>query len=153
MTLFTGVQHLCTFNVVSRLIYHLLQNFWKATYTISRPTSIFVDVPYWLPFSTDKFISCIVLSSSQWFFQFGKEIIIAWTHIGWIRWIFQYLPLPVAQEVHDSSSSISPCIVMKNGVVLYHQVPLFSPESIQLWSLCQSKRITARDLVQHKRWT
>ena len=40
------------------LIYHRLPHVWKASYTIS--ASIFVDVPYSPPYSTDKFISCVV---------------------------------------------------------------------------------------------
>ena len=44
--------------------------------------SIFVDVLYWPFYSTDKFLSCVVLSPSQWFFHFGEEIVIAWTHIA-----------------------------------------------------------------------
>ena len=80
MALFTGVQHLCTFDVVAVLIFRLLSNVWKASYTIS--ASIFVDVPYWPSFSTYKFISCVVPDLSQWFFHFGEEIVITWTHIG-----------------------------------------------------------------------
>ena len=57
MALFTGVQHLYTFNIVTLpLIYKLLPNVWKASDTISM--SIFDNIPYWLPYSTDKFISC-----------------------------------------------------------------------------------------------
>ena len=41
--------------------------------------------------------------------------------------MFQNLALPAAQEVRDSSS-VTPCIVMKNDGVLYHQVLAFSPE-------------------------
>ena len=41
--------------------------------------TLFVDVPYSPPYSTDKFISCVVPGPSQWFFHFGKEIVIAWT--------------------------------------------------------------------------
>ena len=78
-----------TFSIVTPLIYHLLPNLWKALYTIN--ASIFVDVSYWLPYSTDKFISCVVLGSSQWFFHFGKEIVIPWTHIGWVLSMFQNL--------------------------------------------------------------
>ena len=62
-------------------------NVWKASYTIS--ASIFVDVPYWPPCSTYKFISCVVPGPSQWFYHFRKEIVITWTHIGWVRWVFQ----------------------------------------------------------------
>ena len=48
-------------------------------------------------------------------------------HIGWAWWIFQNLPLPAAQEVRDSSNGVTPCIVMKNDGVPYHQVSSFSP--------------------------
>ena len=68
------------------LIYHLLPNVWKASYTIS--ASIFVDVAYCPSYSMDKFISYIVPGPTQWFFHFGEEIVIAWTHIGWVRWMF-----------------------------------------------------------------
>ena len=37
-------------------------------------------------------------------------------------------PLTVAPEVRDSSNGVTPCIVMKNDGVLYHQVSSFSPE-------------------------
>ena len=121
------VQHVCVFSIVVPLIIHILPNVWKESYTIS--PSIFVDVPYWPHYGTDKFISCIVPCLSQWFFHFGEEIIIAWTHIGGIRWMFQNLPLPAAQKFRGSSSSgVTPCIVMKNDGVLYHQVSSFSPE-------------------------
>ena len=121
-----GVQHLCGFNIVTPLIYHLLPNVWKAEYTII--ASIFVIVLYWLPYSMGNFNSCIVPDSLQWFFHFGKVIIIAWTQIEWVWWMFQNILLPAAQEVRDSSSSVTPCIVMKNDEVLYHQVSSFSPE-------------------------
>ena len=52
-------------------LYHLLSNVWKVSYTISM--SIFVYVPYLSPYSTDKFISCVVPSPSQWFFHFGDD--------------------------------------------------------------------------------
>ncbi|KAJ4434829.1 hypothetical protein ANN_23400, partial [Periplaneta americana] len=38
------------------------------------------------------------------------------------------LPLPATQEVLDSSSGVTPCIIMKNDGVLYPQVSSFSPE-------------------------
>ena len=147
MALFTGVQHLCTFSLDPR--YHLLPNVWKASYIISAST--IVNVPYWLPYSTDKFISCVVLGPSQRFFHFGEGIVISWCHIGRSRWMFKNLPLPEAQEVRGSSG-VTPCIVMKNDGVLYHQASSISPQSIRLRSLCQSERTTARDPVQHKIW-
>ena len=148
MALFTVVQHLCTFNIVTPLIYHLLPNVWKESYTIS--TLIFVGVPYWPPYSTDMFISSVVPGPSQRFFHFDEEMIIAWTHIRWVRWMFQNLALSPAQEIRDSSS-VTPCIVTKYDGVLYHQVSLFSPQSMRLRSFGQSERTTARDPVQHKR--
>ena len=42
--------------------------------------------------------------------------------------MFQNLPLPAAQEVRDSSSGVTPCIVMKDDGVVYLQVLSFSPE-------------------------
>ena len=109
----------------------LLPSVWKESFTIS--ASIFVIVPYWPPYSTDKFISCFVPGPSQWFFHFGEEIVTVWTHIGWIRWMFQNLPLPAAQVVRDSSSSVTLCIVMKNDGVLYHQVSPFLLSAGRRW--------------------
>ena len=59
------------------LIYHVLQNIRKASYTIS--VSIFVDIQYWSPYSTDTFFSCVVPAPLQWFFHFGEDIVNAWT--------------------------------------------------------------------------
>ena len=116
------------------LVYYLLPNVWKASYTVR--ASIFVDVPYWLPYSMDNFIPCVVPCPSQWFYHLGEDIVIARTHIEWVRCMFKNLPLPAA---HDKSAVI-PCIVIKNDGVLYHQVSLFSPESMRLRSLRQCER-------------
>ena len=97
--LFIGVQHLCTFSIVASLIYHILPNVWKASYTIS--ASILLRLRLDRPYNMNKFISCVVPELSQ-FFHFGEEIVIAWIHIGWVGWvlwIFQNLPFPAAQEV------------------------------------------------------
>ena len=42
--------------------------------------------------------------------------------------MLQNLPLSAVREIRDSSSSMTPCIVMKNDGVLYRQVVVFSPE-------------------------
>ena len=55
----------------------LLPNVWKASYTTS--ASIFINVPFWPPYSMDKFISCAIPGPAQWFFHFREEFIIAWT--------------------------------------------------------------------------
>ena len=58
MALFIGIQHLCTFNIDVTLIIHLMPNVWKGSYTISAST--YVNVPYWPPYSMDKFIFCVL---------------------------------------------------------------------------------------------
>ena len=78
-----------------------------------------IDVLYWPPYSMDKFISCVVPGPSQWLFHFGEEIIIAWTHIRWVRWMFQNLPFSAMQEVLDSSG-VTPCIVMVQNPIILH---------------------------------
>jgi len=114
-------------------VYHLLPNLWKASYTISASTS--VDVQQWLPYSTNNRLSCVVTYPSQWFFHFGEKIIIAWTHIGWVWWLFQYLPSPAAKEIRDNIGSMSPCIFMKDDGIHCQQVLSLSPE-------CWTKMIT-----------
>ena len=42
--------------------------------------------------------------------------------------MFQNFPLPVIHEICESSSDVTPCIVMKNDGVLYQLVQSFSPE-------------------------
>ena len=81
-----------------------------------------------------------------------KEIAIVWliSGDGWIRWMFQNLPLSAAQEVRDSSSRVTPCIVMKNVGVLYHQVLSFSPKSMRLCSLRPNERTAGRDPIAYK---
>ena len=101
-----------------------------------------LGVPYWSPSSTDKFISCVVPGPSQWFFHDGIEIIIAWTHIGWMRWMFHNLPLPVAQEVRDSSG-VTPSIIMKNDGVQYHQVSQHASHSLWKRSCVLQHRVTS----------
>ena len=50
----------------------------------------------------------------------------AWTNVGWGRWMFQNLPLPAAQEARDSSGA-TPSIVMENdGGFLLPSVVVFS---------------------------
>ena len=118
-------------------------NIWKMLYTIS--TSIFVDVPYWLPpYSTDKFISCVVPGPLQWFFHFGKEIVIAWT---------QEKTTIGGTEPHHSSWQCKESHHCCHGPL----APLAMGDSgtptllTRYGSLRQSERTTARDQVQHRR--
>ena len=135
--------HLCTFNIVTSLIYHLLPNVWEALYTIS--ASIFVDVQYW-----PHLLRCtgsLAVFRSLWRGDCNRM-----THIWRVPWMFQNISLPAAQEVRDSSG-VTLCIVIKNDGVLYHQVSSFFHESMRLQSPRQSEGTTARDPVQCKRWT
>ena len=131
MALFTGAQYLCTFNIVAP---PLFISFSKCLEGVVHNQRVhFVGVPYWPSYGTDKFISCVVPGSSQWFFHFGEEIAIAWTHIGWVRWMFQNFPLPAAQEVRDNSNGVTHCIFMKNDGVLLHQVSSFLMSAGRRW--------------------
>ena len=98
LSLFTEVQHIRTFNIVA-LLFITYAKYLEELYTIS--ASIFVNVPYRSPYSTDRFISCVVTGPSQWFFHFGEEI--AWNHIGWVRWIFQRHKRSVTTAVRRDS--------------------------------------------------
>ena len=79
-----------------------------------------LSVLYWLSYSTEKFIFCVLPGPLQWFFDFGEEFVMAWTHIGWVRWMFQNPPLPAAQEVRDNSSGVTtvpPSVVVFSWVL------------------------------------
>ena len=77
MASLTEVQYLCTFNIIVPLIYHFCHKYGMLSYTIS--ASMFVHIPYWPSYRTDKLISCAVPGPSQWFFHFGEDIVIACT--------------------------------------------------------------------------
>ena len=109
------VQYLRPSNLVAPLFITFFQMFARFRTPWARPSLLMFCTD-----RTDNFISCVVPGPSKWFFHFGEEIVIVWTHIGWVRWMFQNLPLPAMQEVRESSSGVTPCI--KNDGVLYHQV-------------------------------
>ena len=145
MALFTEVQRLYTVNNSPSLIINLLPNVWKASYTIS--VSTFVDDPYWSPYITDKFISCVVPGPSQWFFHFGEEIVIAWTQ--------EKTTTLGGTEHHHSSWQCKESHRCCQGPI----VPLEMGDSgtftvlTRLLSICQNERTTAWGSVRHKRWT
>ena len=68
------------------LFFTFCQKYGKRRYTIS--ASIFVDVPYWPHNSMDKFHLLCSTGSLAVVFHFDEEIVITWTHIGWILWMF-----------------------------------------------------------------
>ena len=64
--------------------------------------------------------------------------------------MFQNLPLPAAQEVRDSSSGVTSCIVMKNDVVLYQQVSYFGKAMSENRCFCDKmKSIVLSNYVMH----
>ena len=63
--------------------------------------------------------------------------------------MFQNIPLPAAHEVSDSSSGVTPCIVMKSGVVLYHEVSSFSAEH---WTKVKLQECVVVGSVYHLPW-
>ncbi|KAJ4437109.1 hypothetical protein ANN_17244 [Periplaneta americana] len=63
------------------------------------------------------------------------------------------IPLPAAPDVLDSSSGVTPCIVMKNDGVLYHQVSSFSPErltKVMVLRTVPENILVHYDLVPHQ---
>ena len=107
MTLVNGVQHLCTFSIVSPVIYRLLLNVWKRHKPIARPSLL---ICFYCP------IARISLSLVLYWVPRSGSFTSRRDHnrMGTLRWMFQNLPLPAAQEVRDSSSGVTRCIVMKN---------------------------------------
>ena len=96
-----------------------------------------------------KFFSCVVPDPLQWFFHLTDFNRMDAYQVSTV----DVPESPIASGARDlcNSSGVTPCIIMKNDGVLYHQVSSFSPETMQLRSLRQSERTTARDPVQHKR--
>ena len=109
--------------IVASLIYYLFQMFVRRRTSSVRPSLLIFGI------ETNKFISCVVPGPSQWFFYFDEETVIARTHIGLVRWKFQNLPLPAAQEVRDSSG-VTPCIVMKTDGFCTTKCRRFLPSTI-----------------------
>ena len=64
--------------------------------------------------------------------------------------MFQNSPLPAAQEVRDSSCGVTPCIVMKNDRVLYHQVHSFlmSPCNYDLFAKVKEPLLRTRYITR-----
>ena len=128
------------------LIYQVLPNIWKVSYSIS--ASIFVDVPYCPPCRTDNFISCVVPGPSQWFFHFGEKIVTAWTQ--------EKTTTHGGTESHHSSWQCQesrrcghgPLAPLEIGDSVISTV-LIQYEFMWLRSLRQNERTTARDPVQY----
>ena len=121
------------------LNYHFFLNVWKASYTIS--ASIIVDVPYQPPYSTDKFISCVLPGPSKWFFHFGEEILIVWANTvdiretpissrAWSPWQQRCDSLHCLEEWWGS---VRPSVVVFSWV---HAITIFSPK---LKNHCESR--------------
>ena len=108
-------------------------------------------------FCIDSFIGRISSSMcgtglSQWYFHFGEEFVIAWTpektttlggtephHSSW----------QCKESHHRCHGPLAPLEMENSGT----STVLTRYEFMRLSSLHQSERATARDPVQHKRWT
>ena len=133
------------------LIYHLLPNVWKASYTIS--TSIFVDVPYWPAYITDKFISCVVPGLSQWFFHFGEEMESHGLRRKQQRLVVQDTIIFLDNERSHTAAAVTERLRRWKWEIL-ENLP-YSPDmsSCDYELFHQSERTTARDPIKYKRWT
>ena len=143
--------HSRTFTVLTRCEFMRLRPLCRSERTTARPSLLMfrIDRPI-ARISSSLVLYRVPRSGSV---TSAERIVITWTHIRWVRWMFQNLALPAAQKVRDCSSSVTLCIVMKNDGFLYHKVSSFTPQSMELQSLRQSERSTAKDPVQHERWT
>ena len=140
MAIFTGIQHLCTFNKVAPTICHLLPKVWKASYTISM--FIFVDV------HTDCPVAWISLSLVL--YQIPRS--------GSFTLAERSQSHGLTSEEYGGCYRISHYQRSKSNGVSWrmlgvNEVSSFSPESMRFRSLRQSERITAREPVQHNRCT
>ena len=75
MTLFTGVQHLCTFNIVASIFITFCQMVGRRRTPSARPSLLMLRIDRHIA----RISSSVVPGSSQWVFHFGEEIVIAWT--------------------------------------------------------------------------
>ena len=99
--------------------------FGKHRTTSARPSLLMFPIDCPIAWISSSLVLYFVPRSGS--FTLAK-IVITLTHITWVWWMFQNLPLSAGQEVRDNSSGVIPCIVVKNDGVLYHQVSLFSLE-------------------------
>ena len=105
------------------LIYRLLPNVLKASYTIS--ASIFLDVSCWSLHGTDKFISCVVPVPLQWNFHFGGEIVIAWTQEKTTTLVVQN-PIILHDNARSHTAAVTDLLRRWQWEIL--EYPLYSPD-------------------------
>ena len=61
--------------------------------------------------------------------------------------MFQNLPLPAAQEVRDSNSGVTICIVLMKDAVQYHQVLHAVPENILVYYVILPLQFWSRNIA------
>ena len=81
--------------------------------------SIFVDVPYWPPYSMDKFISCVVPGPLQWIllWRIGRNCMDSFC-VSTVD--VPESPIASSARGLGQQRDATPCIVMKNDGVLCH---------------------------------
>ena len=124
MALFTWIQHFCTFNLVAPLCITFCQMFRRRRTPSARPSLLMFRMDRPIARIISSLVLCRVPRS--FFFFFCEEIVISWTHIGWVGLMFQNLTLPAVQQIRDSSSCVIPCIVVKNDGFCTSSVVVFS---------------------------
>ena len=99
-----------------------------------------------------QLVSFVVPGPSQWFFHFSEEIVIAWTEEKTTTFGNTETHHSLWQCKKSHRCCHGPLAVLTMGDSGTSTV-LTRYESMRLRSLHQSERTTARDPVQHKRWT
>ena len=74
--------------------------------------------------STDKFISCVLPGPSQWYFHFGKEIVISWTHIGLVQWMFQNFSLSLPHSKTCFRKNVCVCVCVSACAHTHARAPM-----------------------------
>ena len=91
--------------VLSSFVDNILPHLWEPSYAIGTPTS--VDGLHGPPYSADD---ALPGQEMQWFFDFGEQVKVTWTHVRGVGCMSQYLPSPAAEKAPDNGSGVKPRI-------------------------------------------
>ena len=139
MALFTRVQHLCSF----------FQMFGRRRTPSVRPSLLMFRIDLSIAWIISSLMLYRVPPSGS--FILLKRSYSHWLISGENGRCFRISHCQRRKGVHDSSSGVTPCIVMKKGfcTTKCHRF-LQSPWDYDLFA--KIKKTAARDPVQHKRW-